>query len=111
MTKSHIIRCSDELWRTFRQKCSKMNVSCTEQIRRLMTTFIQEDYKEDTREIYDLLDKVYDNAGRITEGVIQRNSTPTEYEEIIQYCMIKKYPIVSDISIEEGKEYKGTFEW
>lgn len=104
-SNQHIFRCSDELWDKFTKKCSSVNITCTERIRQLILTDVQ--LEKTNEHIYKLVDDTYHKSGRVPLDLIERNTNPVEYQEVIKYCKDKGYHLT--VQTEDVKEWDGKY--
>lgn len=101
--KQHIFRCTDEMWEQFQAKCKQENISCNQKQRELIQEFLRKnEYNISGRgKCYELVDKVFKNTGRVPRDMIFRNTTPVQYEEVIEYCKKRKYKLINSPEMEK----------
>lgn len=111
--KQHIFRCTDEMWEQFQAKCKQENISCNQKQRELIQEFLRKnEYNISGRgKCYELVDKVFKNTGRVPRDMIARNTTPIEYERVIEYCKSKNYKLIDEPYIPKISEEKPTFNY
>ena len=111
--KQHIFRCTDEMWEQFQAKCKQENISCNQKQWELIQEFLRKnEYNISGRgKCYELVDKVFKNTGRVPRDMIARNTTPIEYERVIEYCKSKNYKLIDEPYIPKISEEQPTFNY
>jgi hypothetical protein len=101
-------RVEKETWENFKKICLNENTTASSKLRQFIVTYTSNKEKETVKtpqHIYSLVEEVYQKTGRVPRDMISRNTTPVQYEEVIEYCKKRKYKLINSPEME--KDYEG----
>lgn len=110
--KDHKIRVDNDVWKQFVKLCNLNNVSSAKMIRTLINQFIDRtaEIQQNSSEITELIDEVYERTGRVPIEIIQNRTRSTIAEEqAVSYCKRQGYPLIK-LEWESLRKYRGEFE-
>lgn len=105
-TKIRKVRVPDDLWEKYQAKCSNEGTTVSEDIRNYIYNKVKYESESNTH-IYQLVEDTYHKSGRVPLDLIERNTNPVQYQEVIKYCKDKGYHLT--VQTEDVKEWDGKY--